>query len=145
MKPPAGGPPRAGRRAGTAAAFAVVLAASGCGREGPATSPEGGAPRPWRTETGVASWYGPNFHGRMTASGERYNMFEYTAAHRTLPFGTKLRVKNLENGKVVSVRVNDRGPFMKRRILDVSYAAARDLGMTRHGTARVRIEVVGPG
>ncbi|HVS02127.1 MAG TPA: septal ring lytic transglycosylase RlpA family protein [Thermoanaerobaculia bacterium] len=102
-----------------------------------------GAVRPGWSDRGVASWYGMPFHGRMTANGETYDMYVLTAAHRTLPFGTLLRVRNLDNGRQVRVRVNDRGPFVKGRILDLSYAAAQELDMVRHGTARVRIEVLG--
>jgi len=94
-------------------------------------------------EEGVASWYGPNFHGRRTASGEVFDMYAYTAAHRTLPFGSVVRVTRLDTGARVTVRINDRGPFKKNRILDLSYAAARELDLIRRGTARVRIEVVG--
>ncbi len=90
-------------------------------------------------EEGIASWYGPGFHGRRTASGERYNMYAFTAAHKLLPMGTKVLVINLENGRRTVVRINDRGPFVKGRIIDLSYAAARALGMHRKGTARVRI------
>ena len=93
-------------------------------------------------EEGTASWYGPGFHGKKTASGERYDMEELTAAHRTLPFGTVVLVTNLENRKEVRLRVNDRGPFAKKRILDVSKAGARSLGMLGPGTATVRIEVL---
>ncbi len=97
----------------------------------------------YRTQTGIASWYGRDFHGRPTASGEIYNMYAMTAAHRTLPLGTILRVTNLENRKKVKVTVNDRGPFVKGRIIDLSYGAAKRLGMVEKGTARVRIEVIG--
>ncbi|MFW5807531.1 MAG: septal ring lytic transglycosylase RlpA family protein [Spirochaetota bacterium] len=93
-------------------------------------------------ETGNASWYGRAFHGRQTASGEKFDMYELSAAHRKYPFGTVLQVKNLDNGKSVQVRVNDRGPYADGRILDVSYAAGRDLGMLATGTARVGIKVV---
>jgi len=91
---------------------------------------------------GVASYYGKQYHGRKTASGERFNMHELTAAHRTLPFGTNLRVTNLANDRSVVVRVNDRGPFKRDRILDVSLEAARQLQMIAAGTARVRIEAL---
>ena len=94
------------------------------------------------SETGVASWYGDKFHGRKTASGERYNQRDLTAAHKTLPFGTKVRVKNTQNGKSVFVRINDRGPFTKGRIIDVSRGAAKKLGMIKSGTAKVNIKVV---
>lgn len=90
-------------------------------------------------ETGEASWYGGKFHGRRTASGEIYNMHDHTAAHKTLPMGTVLLVRNLDNGRTTVVRVNDRGPFVRDRIIDLSYRAARDLGMVRNGTARVEI------
>lgn len=90
-------------------------------------------------ETGTASWYGKDFHGKKTSNGERYDMYAGTAAHKTLPMDTVLLVQNLDNGKETVVRVNDRGPFVKSRIIDVSYAAARKLDMTRTGTARVRI------
>ena len=96
-------------------------------------------------EEGWASWYGPGFHGRKTASGERYNMYAFTAAHKTLPLGTYVLVTNLENGRKTIVRINDRGPFVKGRIIDLSYAAARALGMVKKGTARVRIEALAEG
>jgi rare lipoprotein A len=91
---------------------------------------------------GQASWYGPNFHGKKTASGERFNMYRYTAAHRTLPLGTKIRVVNVDNGKSVVVRINDRGPYAKGRILDLSKRAARKLGMLSTGTAHVKLYLV---
>jgi len=93
-------------------------------------------------ETGVASWYGKDFHGRPTANGEIYDMNGLSAAHRLMPLGTRVRVTNRENGRSVTVRVNDRGPFVHGRILDLSYGAAKYLGMTDAGTARVTIEVV---
>lgn len=89
---------------------------------------------------GKASYYGNRFHGRKTASGEFFNLRHFTAAHRTLAFGTNVRVINLDNGKNVIVRINDRGPFMKGRIIDVSQAAAREIGLLGNGTANVRIE-----
>lgn len=88
----------------------------------------------------VASWYGPSFHGRRTASGQVFDQERLTAAHKTLPFGTKLRVTNLRNGRSVLVVVNDRGPFIRNRQLDVSLGAARRLGLVRPGTAPVLIE-----
>ncbi len=94
------------------------------------------------TQSGLASWYGEPFHGRKTSSGETFDMYEHTAAHRTLPFGTVLRVTNLENGREVTVRVNDRGPFVRGRIVDLSYAAAKELRMMGSGVAKVEIEVV---
>ena len=96
-----------------------------------------------RTQVGVVSWYGGSFHGRPTASGERFDSRALTMAHRTLPFGTKVRVTNLRNGRSVIVRVKDRGPFVGQRIADLSQAAAADIGMMRRGVARARIEVVG--
>lgn len=95
-------------------------------------------------ERGVASWYGTKFHARHTSSGERYDMLAMTAAHRNLPLPTYLEVKNLENHKKVIVKVNDRGPFENSRILDLSYAAAKKLGMLGRGTARVEITAIDP-
>src|SRR2546428_10660130 len=95
-------------------------------------------------QVGVASWYGPGFHGNRTANGEIYDQYELTAAHPSLPLGTRVMVTNLENGRAVQVRVNDRGPFVDGRAIDLSYAAARTIGMVRPGTVRVRIEVLGP-
>ena len=92
---------------------------------------------------GIASWYGPGFHGRRSASGERFNQNALTAAHRYLPFGTRVRVTNLNNGRSVVVRINDRGPYSGRRIIDLSAGAARAIGMIRSGTAQVRVEVLG--
>ena len=97
------------------------------------------APSGSAAEEGNASWYGPGLYGRRTASGEMLRPGELTAAHRTLPFGTCLRVTNLGNGRVVEVRVNDRGPFVDDRILDLSEAAASALGMRGRGVARVRL------
>lgn len=96
-------------------------------------------------ETGVASWYGPGFHGKKTSNGERYNQNAMTAAHKLLPFGTRLRVTNLENGRVTEVRINDRGPFVGSRIIDLSRAAAKDLGMLGKGTAKVRLVALEDG
>lgn len=93
---------------------------------------------------GKASWYGKKFHGHKTSNGERYDMYKMTAAHRTLPIPSYVKVTNLDNGKTVVVRVNDRGPFHKSRIVDVSYAAAAKLDMIRSGTARVKVEAVEP-
>lgn len=95
-------------------------------------------------ETGVASWYGVPYDGRRAASGEVYDMRQLTAAHRSLPFQTWVEVTNLSNGKQVDVRINDRGPFVKGRIVDLSQAAARDIDMLRAGTARVRLKVIPP-
>jgi rare lipoprotein A len=94
-------------------------------------------------ETGIASWYGTKFHGKKTANGERYDMYAMSAAHKTLPLPTMVRVTSLDNGRSVVVRVNDRGPFVKSRVIDLSYAAAKTLGYDNAGTASVRVEVLG--
>ena len=94
-------------------------------------------------ELGLASWYGKEFHGRRTASGEVFDMHAMTAAHKSLPLSTEVEVTNLTNGKKIVVRVNDRGPFVGNRILDLSYAAARALDLVRPGTGRVRIRALG--
>ena len=94
-------------------------------------------------QVGIASWYGPGFHGSRTASGEVYNMYRFTAAHKTLPLGTYVKVINLENGRSVIVKINDRGPFVPGRIIDLSYAAAKKLGMLKKGTAKVKIVALG--
>ncbi len=94
-------------------------------------------------QTGLASWYGKDFNGRPTASGEPFDMYAMTAAHRTLPLGTIVMVTNLDNGRKAKVTINDRGPFVKGRIIDLSYGAAKRLHMVEDGVARVRIEVVG--
>ena len=91
---------------------------------------------------GTASYYGGKFHGRKTASGERFNQHGLTAAHKTLPLGTKVRVTNLRNGESVDVKINDRGPFHKGRVLDLSKGAAREIGMLGAGTAKVKVEVI---
>ncbi len=93
-------------------------------------------------ETGLASWYGHPYHGRPAAGGEIYDMEQMTAAHRTLPFGTWVRVHDLDNGKSVDVRINDRGPFVDGRIIDLSHAAARVIAMIGPGTAQVRLEIL---
>jgi len=93
-------------------------------------------------ETGIASWYGDKFHGKKTANGEIYDMHAMTAAHTTLPIPSVVRVTNLENGKAIEVRVNDRGPFVKSRLIDLSYAAAKALGYSRQGTTRVRVQTI---
>lgn len=93
---------------------------------------------------GTASWYGTQFHGRKTSNGERYNMFAMTAAHTTLPLPTYARVTNLENGKSVIVKINDRGPFHGNRLIDLSYVAAAKLGILGRGTGRVEVESIDP-
>ncbi len=112
---------------------ALVLGAAGCCTSGQATRREGAL-------VGTASFYGKEFHGRKTASGEIFDMYKLTAAHKTLPFGSRVRVTNLENGRSVVVRINDRGPFKKGRIIDLSFEAARRIGMA--GTANVRLAVL---
>lgn len=94
------------------------------------------------SETGLASWYGEPYHGRPTASGETYDMHGRTGAHRTLPLGTRVRVTSLENGRSATARINDRGPFVDGRIIDVSLTLAKELGMVANGTMRVRIEAL---
>jgi rare lipoprotein A len=94
------------------------------------------------SQTGIASWYGPGFHGKATASGETYNQNDFSAAHQTLPIGTRVRVTNLENGSATEVSINDRGPFAKGRIIDLSYSAARQINMVGPGTALVRVDVL---
>lgn len=98
--------------------------------------------KPEKTEIGHASWYGAKFHGKKTASGVIYDQSEFTAAHRNLPLGSKVRVTNLENEKSVEVEINDRGPFISGRIIDLSRAAARALEMLEDGITRVRIELL---
>jgi rare lipoprotein A len=129
--------------------FAVVL--QGCtlmpGYSPPTPEPSLPTPapaavKPKIAEFGHASWYGPGFHGKRTASGRQFDDKEFTAAHRTLPFGSKVRVINLDNEKSVTVEINDRGPRVDGRIIDLSRAAASALGMVENGLARVRIEVL---
>ena len=120
--------------------LALLVGAAGCARA-PAPEPMRTVDTGWQQE-GEASWYGPGFHGRQTASGEVYDMEAMTAAHNQLPFGSRIRVLNLDNGRETQVRINDRGPFARGRVLDLSRAAAREIGMLGPGTARVRIEVL---
>jgi rare lipoprotein A len=133
-------------------AVLIALAAlAGCGHKR-STRSVPPPPRPARvtpipvevghTETGVASWYGNPYHGRQAANGETYDMEKMTAAHRTMPFNTWVRVYDLDNGKTTDVRITDRGPFVGGRIIDLSRAAARELEMIGPGTARVRLEVI---
>ena len=121
-----------------AATLAIGLALTSCAT----TRPMRVESPPVEAQVGVASYYAGTWHGRRTASGERFDMHELTAAHRTLPFGTRVRVTNLNNGREVIVRINDRGPWKKKRVIDVSYAAARKLGMIGPGTAKVRLDIV---
>jgi rare lipoprotein A len=128
-----------------AAIFALAWSAltlAGCAHkhQRTATAP---APAQIRSgETGLASWYGHPYHGRPAANGEIYDMEGFTAAHRTLPFGTRVRVVNLTNDKTVDVRITDRGPFVENRIIDLSHAAAGAIGLIGPGVARVRIDIL---
>lgn len=128
-------------RWGVAVALILAVAVAGCGLGKPKPIPS----TPGTTQEGIASWYGPGFHGRRTANGEVYNQYGLTAAHQTLPHGTRVRVTNLANQRVVTVRINDRGPFVDDRIIDLSYTAAREIEMIGPGTAPVRIEILEPG
>lgn len=126
------------------AGLGLLLLSAGCGKKR-LLVPVPGSPdlRVAHSEIyGIASWYGDPFHGERTSSGEVYDMHSMTAAHRTLPFRTVVRVHNLDNGTNVHVRVNDRGPFVKGRIIDLSRAAAEEIDMVRPGTARVRLEIL---
>jgi len=123
--------PSVGALVGILATLALALLASPAGAD-PLTTP--GA------KIGQASWYGREFAQRRTASGERFDPQKFTCAHRTLPLGTKLRVTNMLNGRSVLVTITDRGPFQRRREIDLSWAAARELGMVQRGVAKVRIE-----
>ena len=133
------------RRRTLYAAMLLLVAAGACGcavarpLSSAAARPAEARPRP---EVGLASWYGEFHHGQPTASGEIFDMTRMTAAHRTLPLGTQLRVVNLQNGRVVRVRVNDRGPYVDGRILDLSREAARALDMEHSGLATVKLEVI---
>lgn len=143
-----GGTTRGGRRRWAVAILLGLGAIWGCAavrmEPVPATeSKHDGRPAAKsRFQVGLASWYGEYHHGRPTASGEVFDMAQLTAAHRTLPLGTRLRVTNLENGRTVRVRVNDRGPYVDGRVLDLSHGAARMLDMVERGVAPVRIEIV---
>ena len=130
-----------------AAACAAALGLSACTGSSPRFTPAaaphmqvGGSYS--ETEEGTASYYADEFHGRKTSNGEVFDMDSLTAAHRSLPFGTKVRVTNLDNGRSVVVRINDRGPFVEGRIIDLSLAGARAIGMIGTGTAPVKLEVI---
>jgi rare lipoprotein A len=127
---------------GVVGGLVLGISVAGCGVfSGRSTPPA--AVRDGTAEFGTASWYGPGFNGNRTSSGEIYNQYEMTAAHPRLPLGTRVAVTNLQNGRAVEVRINDRGPFVKSRAIDLSYAAARSLGMLGPGTVPVRIDVLG--
>ena len=136
------GPVHAGLTTLAAFSAALSIALTGCAHR--AAAPIPAAVKIGAIETGEASWYGVPYNGRPSASGEIYDMEKLTAAHRTLPFGTWVEVTDLQNGKKVDVRVNDRGPFVKHRIIDLSLAAAREIDMVGPGTARVRLKVIEP-
>jgi rare lipoprotein A len=142
--------------------LSTALILTACGGKKPATAPDGGkvkaSQRPYMvmgkryeplkthvgfTQEGIASWYGKDFHGKKTSNGEVYDMHAMTAAHKTLPLGVFVKVRNRETGQETIVRVNDRGPFVKDRIIDLSYAAAKKLSVDGKGTAPVRIEALG--
>jgi rare lipoprotein A len=147
----------------------ILLLLAGCGGKTPVLSTPGkrqvkttkrvkGTQRPYKikgktyyplpsaegfSQAGIASWYGKPFHGRKTSNGETYDMYSRTAAHKTLPMHTQLLVKNLDNGKEIVLRINDRGPFVRGRIIDLSYTGAKELGVLKKGTARVHISALG--
>ena len=127
-------------RAGQGGALLVLLAA--CAGPQAVMAPAPGAVVPGYQETGKASWYGRWHHGRLTASGEAYDMHRMTAAHRTLPLGARVAVENLKNGRTAEVRINDRGPYVAGRILDLSRTAARALGALAPGVIPVRLRVI---
>jgi rare lipoprotein A len=132
------------RQTALACAITLALLLAGCAKKRPAARVPA-PPRVGQTETGIASWYGHPYHGRRAASGEIYDMEKMTAAHRTLPFNTWVRVENLNNRKTVEVRINDRGPFIEGRIIDLSRAAARALEMIGPGIVPVRVTVTAAG
>ncbi len=138
-------------------AVCSLLIIHGCSTGKPTPAPAG-YPKPYKvlgkwyqpiphsqgfSQRGKASWYGRKFHGRKTANGEAYNMYAMTAAHKTLPLGTYVRVKNLQNNREIDVRINDRGPFVRGRIIDLSYTSAKKLGLVGPGTAPVKITALG--
>lgn len=134
--------------------FLAALILQGCGiarvgSERPTSSSQPSRYTPGETgrmlQTGVASWYGPNFHGKATANGEVFNMNDFTAAHRTLPFNTVVEVHNMDNGKSVAVRINDRGPYVDDRVIDLSRRSAREIDMENTGTANVQIVLIEEG
>ena len=130
---------RCSRLATIAVVLVVAFGISACGRKKYRTATP---PRVGSTETGVASWYGHPYHGRQAANGEIYDMEKLTAAHRTLPFETWVRVHNLTNDRAVDVRIQDRGPFVDNRIIDLSHAAARQIDMIGPGTAKVKLTII---
>lgn len=121
---------------------ALLVALAGCPSGGSKSTPKSGTPARSGVQYGIASWYGGKHHGGPTASGERFDKNAMTAAHRTLRMGTRVRVTRIKNGRVVIVRINDRGPYAKGRIIDLSEAAARKLDMIDDGIAKVKVEVL---
>ena len=145
LEMPQAGPAAAARVHGKAATTGATQAKPTGHGDGPArphTSPRARRSKKSTHLTGMASFYGSEFAHRRTASGERFDPSQLTAAHRTLPFGTRVRVTNLENGRRVVVRINDRGPYARGRVLDLSRAAARKLGFVNDGVTRVRLEIL---
>ena len=122
----------------------LVMLGSGCASIPSSRMPASLGPANVPAVVGIASYYGRQYHGKKTASGEIYNMQALTGAHRTLPFGTSVKVTNLANDRSVVLRINDRGPFVRDRIVDVSFEAARRLGMLANGTARIQLEIWTP-
>ncbi len=134
--------PRLGRCGAAALLAAALILAASCARKKPVRVPA--APAIGSVEYGIASWYGPPYHGRRSANGEIYDMEKLTAAHRTLPFDTWVKVENLSNERSVEVRITDRGPFVEGRIVDLSRAAAREIQMLGPGVVEVRLTVIAP-
>jgi rare lipoprotein A len=130
------------KRTSFVAATILIVLLAGCHKKRTRTVPPPPVIKPGYTESGVASWYGNPYHGRPAANGEIYDMEKMTAAHRTLPFNTWVRVYDLDNRRTTEVRIIDRGPFVDGRIIDLSHAAARELEMIGPGVARVRVEVI---
>ena len=131
--------PRLERRPRLVLAATLIAVLTGCAGSHPQAAEPAPGPPP---QTGVASYYAHKHDGRRTASGELFDMEAMTAAHRTLPFGTRVKVTNLRNGRSVVVRINDRGPFLKNRVIDLSYAAAQELHMITRGTAKVQLDIL---
>jgi len=128
---------------GCAVAGLIALSAKSEARSSASIEPpRASVAPPEKQETGIASWYGEEFQGSQTANGETYDLNGLTAAHPTLPFGTKVKVTNLDNRKNILLRINDRGPYFGQRLIDVSWAAAKRLGFAESGTTRVRVEIV---
>ena len=140
------------------AILTLLFFVGGCATSEPPAPQPSGYPKPYKVfgkwyqplpdskgfrQRGIASWYGKDFHGKRTSNGEIYDMYAMTAAHKTLPLGTYVRVYNLENNRNLEVRINDRGPFVRGRIVDLSYAAAKELGLVGPGTAKVEIVALG--